>query len=103
MEAESSADRAPRSAADVDQGRDMTITIRVPAIDPDLRQWLCDFFPGRALLRVLSNPPDELLEHSRNARRERLLMVRSFVDALIEDTERPRTRNRTGARRVEID
>ncbi len=103
MEAESSAERAPRGDPDLDQAREMTITIRLPAIDPELRRWMCDFFPGRALLRVLSNPPDELLEHSRNARKERLLMVRSFVDALIEDTERPRTRNRSGARRVEID
>src|SRR4051794_26011633 len=101
MEAESNTERVSGGAADSD--RDMTITIRLPAIDPELRQWFCDYFPGRALLRVLSNPPDELLEHRRNARRERLLAVRSLVDALIADTDRPSPHTRTGARRVEID
>jgi hypothetical protein len=103
MEAESRAERAARGAADTDQDRDVTITIRLPSMDPELRQWFCDFFPGRALFRVLSNPPDEVLEHSRNARRERLLAFRSFVDALIEDNDRPRSRQRSGTRRVEID
>ncbi len=102
MEAETPAERAARGADERDQERE-TITIRLPRLDPELRQWLCDFFPGRALFRVLMNPPDELLEHARNARRERLLAVRSLVDALIEDTDRPRSRNRPRARRVEIE
>ncbi len=102
MEAESPAERAARGAEEHDQDR-ATITIRLPRMDPELRQWLCGFFPGRALLRVLTDPPEEMLEHARNARRERLLALRSLVDGLIEDTERPRTRERTRPRRVEID
>jgi hypothetical protein len=94
--------RAEATVTDGDRDRETTITIRLPAIDPELRQWLCDFFPGRALLRVLTNPPPEVLEHSRNARRERLLAARSFVDALIEDAERPRA-SRRRVQRVEID
>ena len=102
MEAESNAERAARGAG-TEQDQDVTITIRLPALDPELRQWLCDYFPGRALMRVLSNPPEELLQHSRNARRERLLAFRSLVDALIADTEQARSRPRTRARRIEVD
>jgi hypothetical protein len=100
METESSAERARRLGDEAEQERD-TIIIRLPAIDPQLRQLLCDFFPGRALWRVLTNPPRETLDHARNARRERLLAVRSLIDALIEDTDQPRTRRR--AREVEIE
>jgi hypothetical protein len=100
METESSAERARRLGEEAGQERD-TIVIQMPAIDPEIRRLLCDFFPGRALLRVLANPPKETVEHARNARRERLLAVRSLVDALIEDTEQPRTRRR--AREVEIE
>jgi hypothetical protein len=100
METESSAERAHRPGDEADQDRD-TIVIRLPAIDPELRKLLCDFLPGRALWRVLTNPPQETVEHARNARRERLLAVRSLVDALIEDTDQPRPRRR--AREVEIE
>jgi hypothetical protein len=100
MERESSAERESRRTDEVEQDRD-TIVIKLPAIDPELRQFLCDFFPGRALWRVLNHPPKNALEHARNARRERLLAMRSFVDALIEDTDRPRQSRR--ARQVEID
>jgi len=59
-----------------------------------------EMVPGRALLSVLRNLPDEFIEHSRNARRDRLLALRSLmdaliVDALIEDAERPRHRRRS--------
>jgi hypothetical protein len=97
---ESSAERARRTGDEATQERD-TIVIQLPAIDPQLRRLVSDFLPGRALLRVLTNPPPETLEHVRNARRERLLALRSLVDALIEDTDRPQTRRR--AREVVIE
>jgi hypothetical protein len=58
--------------------------------------------PGQALLRVLRDLPDDVVTHARAARRERLLAVRSFIDALIEDTERPRERSRR-ASEIEIE
>jgi hypothetical protein len=100
MDNESRADAGTRPADAGGRDRD-TIVIQIPAIDPELRQLLCDFFPGRAVLRLLSNPPKEAIEHARNARRERLLAMRSFIDALIEDTDHPRAPRR--AREVRID
>jgi hypothetical protein len=64
-----------------------TIVIRLPDIDPNLRDWLLDMIPGRGLLRVLGDLPEDVVTHSRNARRERLLAVRSFIDALIDEPE----------------
>jgi hypothetical protein len=100
METESSADRTGRTGEAGDRERE-TIVIQIPAIDPELRQLLCDFFPGRALMRLLANPPADVIDHARNARRERLLAIRSAVDALISDTDQPQRPRR--ARRVEID
>ncbi|HZT08243.1 MAG TPA: hypothetical protein VFC51_14560 [Chloroflexota bacterium] len=77
------------------------IVIQFPRIDPGLRDLLLDFIPGRALLRALSRPSDEMILHARNARRERLLALRSLIDEMIEDTERPTPRRR--AREVEIE
>lgn len=77
------------------------IVIRIPRIDRELREALLDLIPGRALLRVLCNLPDEVLEHARGARRERLLALRSVIDALITETERPVRRRR--AQEVQIE
>jgi hypothetical protein len=73
----------------------------MPEFDPHLRDLLFEMLPGRALLSVLSDLPEEVVTHTRNARRERLLALRSVIDALIEDTERPPRRRR--AEEVEID
>jgi hypothetical protein len=73
----------------------------MPEFDPHLRDLLFEMLPGRALLSVLSDLPEEVVTHTRNARRERLLALRSVLDALIEDTERPPRRRR--AEEVEID
>ena len=107
MEAESRPGRR-RRAEDEEEGRSPrerregdTIVLRLPQIDPELRDWLWEMLPGRALLRVLRDMPDDVVVHARNARRERLLAMRSFIDALIEDTERPRRRRR--AREIEIE
>ena len=81
------------------RGRD-TVVIRLPEIDPELRAWFREMLPGRSLFRVLRDPPDDVIAHVRNARRERLLAIRSLVDALIEDAERPRTRR---SREIEIE
>ncbi|MEA2638854.1 MAG: hypothetical protein QOF51_248 [Chloroflexota bacterium] len=108
MEAEPGAERRHRTrrvSTDEEKDRDRdrdTIVIRFPDIDPELRQWFRDMMPGRALFRVLRELPDEFVEHSRNARRERLLAVRSLVDALIEDAEQPRP-SRRRSREIEID
>jgi len=104
MEAEPRAEGRREEADEALRGRRRardTIVIRLPAIDPELRDWLCDMIPGRALLRVLQDLPEDVVTHVRNARRERLLAVRSLIDALIEDAERPRRRHR--AQEIEIE
>jgi len=90
----------PEDSAETRRRHD-SIVIQFPRIDANLRDLLMEMIPGRALFRVLSNPPDEVLAHTRNARRERLLALRSLIDGLIEDTERPAPRPR--AREVEIE
>jgi hypothetical protein len=77
-----------------------TLASRMP-VDPKLRTWLLDMLPGQPLLRLLRNFPDDALDHMRNARREQLMAVRSVVDALIADAERPRRRG--PAREIEIE
>lgn len=77
------------------------IIIQLPEIDPALCDLVTEMLPGRALMRVLRDLPDDLILHTRNARRERLLAMRSLIDALIEETERPVARRR--AREVEIE
>ena len=79
-----------------------TITLRLPRLDPELRSFLFDMLPGRALFRVLGELPDDVLSHARNARREQLLALRSLVDALIQETERPR-RPEPRVREIEIE
>jgi hypothetical protein len=79
-----------------------TIVIRLPEIDVNLRDWLFEMIPGRAFLRVLSDLPEDVLTHSRNARRERLLAMRSFLDAMIEEADRPIQR-RGPAREIEVE
>ena len=90
-----------QEAAEPDAGRRDTIVIRLPEINAHLRDLILDMLPGRALLRMLSDLPEDVVTHTRNARRERLLALRSMIDALIEDTERPPRRRR--AEEVEID
>jgi hypothetical protein len=70
------------------------ILIRLPRLEPGLKDLLLDMVPGRGLMRVLCHPPEEALTHARNARRERLLALRSLIDGLIEETERPAQRGR---------
>lgn len=94
MEAETGGERPRSRRASVETDRDAVI-IRLPRIDPEAWNWFLDMIPGRGLLRVLSDPPDEFFQHARNARRERLLAVRSVIDALIEDTEQGRGRRST--------
>jgi hypothetical protein len=78
------------------------IVIRLPDFDPNLRDLLFEMIPGRGLLRVLSDLPEEVVTHTRNARRERLMAMRSFLDALIDDSERqPRGRRR--AQEIEVE
>ena len=63
----------------------------------DLPQWF-----HRGLLRVLSDLPEGVVTHTRNARRERLMAMRSLLDALIDDSERePRSRRR--AQEIEVE
>lgn len=107
MEAESRAESRGRAGRSEDERRGEgrrrrdRIVIQLPEIDPALRDLFTEMLPGRALMRVLRELPDEVVLHTRNARRERLLAMRSFIDALIEETERPVTRRR--AREVEIE
>jgi len=75
--------------------------LHLPQVDPELREWIRGILPFRSLLRVLRDPPEDVLAHARAARRERLLAVRSMIDALIEDTERPLPSRR--AREIEIE
>lgn len=86
--------RSPRGAAD-------EFVIRIPRPDPETLDWLLDFIPGRALVRVLSHPPEEFRRHALAARKERLLAMRSVLDALIEQTDRPPRHTR--AREVPIE
>jgi len=84
-----------------DASRRDTIVIRLPEINAHLRDLILEMLPGRALLRLLSDLPEDVVIHTRNARRERLMALRSMIDALIEDAERPPRRRR--AEKVEID
>jgi hypothetical protein len=93
--------RAQAEAEPSDAGRRDTIVIRLPEINPHLRDLILEMLPGRALLRVLSDLPEEVVTHTRNARRERLMAIRSIIDALIEEAERPPRRRR--AQEVKID
>jgi hypothetical protein len=86
---------------EVSSRRRGSIVIRLPEFDSHLRDFILEMLPGRALLSVLSELPEEVVTHTRNARRERLLALRSVIDALIDDTERPPRRRR--AQEVEID
>ncbi len=96
MARETSAEAPTNSARPRD-----SIVIQFPKIDPGLRDFLLEMIPGRALFRVLSNMPDEVLVHTRAARRERLLALRSLIDGLIEENEQPLPHRR--AREVEIE
>jgi hypothetical protein len=98
----------PRASAEGRSRRDETATspresivIQMPRISPALRDFLFEMIPGRALFSVLSNLPDDVVIHSRNARREQLLALRGLIDGLIEETERPAPRRH--AREVEIE
>ena|SRR5438309_5179580 len=107
MESGPSAERRTRAEAATEEGRSGsrrrdTIVIRLPEIDANLRDWFLDMVPGRGLLRVLADLPEEVVVHTRNARRERLLAVRSFLDALIEETEQPPKR-RGRAQEIEVE
>ncbi len=107
METESRGERRRRVEVEEEEGRTEarrrdTIVIRLPEFDANLRDLLFEMIPGRGLLRVLSDLPEEVITHTRNARRERLLAMRSVLDALIEDTERaPRGRHR--AQEIEVE
>lgn len=90
-----------RRAAETERAARDTIVIRLPRIEPALRDFLLDVIPGRALMRVLCDPPEEMVAHVRNSRRERLLALRSVIDAMIQETERPQPRRR--AREVQIE
>jgi len=82
--------------------RSNDIVIRLPDFDPNLRDLLFEMIPGRGLLRVLSDLPEGVVTHTRNARRERLMAMRSLLDALIDDSERePRSRRR--AQEIEVE
>ena len=78
------------------------LVIRFPKLDSEAWNSFLDLLPGGGLLRILSHPPQEFVAHARGARRERLLAIRSLLDALIEETERPHA-GRGRAREVRID
>lgn len=107
METGPRTERQRRADDDAEEGRAEarrrdTIVIRLPDIDPNLRDWLLDMIPGRGLLRVLGDLPEAVVTHSKNARRERLLAVRSLIDALIDETEStPRRSGRAQEIKVE--
>ncbi|HEY3118974.1 MAG TPA: hypothetical protein VGK54_19700 [Chloroflexota bacterium] len=88
----------PRRSA---RGQSNDFVFRIPRPDPETLDWLLDLLPGRALMRVLSHPPDEFRQHALAARKERLLAVRSMLDALIDETDRPP--GRSPARQVPIE
>ena len=100
MEPQASAERRARRDDTVTTTRD-SIVIQFPRLNPVLRDFLIDMIPGRALFNALTNPSDDVIIHTRNARREQLLALRSLIDSMIEDTERPAPRRR--AREVEIE
>ena len=93
MEAEEGDERGNERRGRVHATRDRVV-IELPRIDPGLKELFMDLIPGRAILRVLTNPPEEVVTHTRNARRERLLALRSLIDGLIEETDRPAPRSR---------
>lgn len=102
MEADEPQDSSRRfRAGGIEANRD-AITIRLPKVDSEVWNSLLDLLPGRGLLRVLSDPPEELVSHLRAARKERLLAIRSVLDALIEDTERTEAGHRP-ARELKIE
>ena len=106
MESGPRAERRQRVEAEGDEDRPQarrrdTIVIRLPEFDPNLRDLLFEMLPGRGLLRALTNLPEDVVTHTRNARRERLLAMRSFLDALIDDADRPPTR-RGPAQEIEV-
>jgi hypothetical protein len=93
-----------RRATESERAASDTIVIRLPRIEPALRDLFLDMLPGRALLRVLCDPPEQMVAHVRNSRRERLLALRSVIDALIQETERPpASGGRRRAREVPIE
>ena len=97
--------RSVEVETDEDLGREQrrdTIVIRLPEINANLRDFLLDMIPGRNLLRVLTDLPEDVVTHSRNARRERLMAVRSLIDALIEDTEQA-PRHKGPAREIPVE
>jgi hypothetical protein len=100
MEPQASAERRSRREEPASSTRD-SIVIQLPRMNPVLRDLLIEMIPGRALFNVLSNLPDDVIVHTRNARREQLLALRSLIDGMLEEAERPAPRRR--AREVEID
>jgi len=93
--------RTRRTEEETERKEGEPIVLQLPQIDPELREWIRGMLPFRSLLRILRDPPDEVLSHARAARRERLLAVRSVIDVLIEDTDRPLPSRR--AREIEIE
>ncbi len=100
MQTGEGAERGDKGGGRVHATRD-SITIELPRLDPGLREFISEMVPGRALLRVLTHMPEDVITHTRNARRERLLALRSLIDGLIEETDKPAPRQR--AREVEIE
>jgi hypothetical protein len=100
MEQQAGAERRGRHADTVTATRD-SIVIQFPRLNPALRDFLIEMLPGRSLFNVLANVPDDVIIHTRNARREQLLALRSLIDGMIEESERPAPRRR--AREVEIE
>jgi hypothetical protein len=93
--------RSRRSEEETEGKEGETVVLHLPQIDPELKEWIRGMLPLRSLLRVLRDPPEEMLTHARAARRERLLAIRSVIDTLIEDAERPLPSRR--AREIEIE
>jgi hypothetical protein len=107
MESGPRAERRQRVEPEGDEDRGQarrrdTIVIRLPEFDPNLRDLLFEMIPGRSFLRALSDLPEDVVTHTRNARRERLLAMRSFLDALIDDADRP-TAHRGPAQEIEVE
>ena len=80
-----------------------TIVIRLPNFNPNLRDLLFEMIPGRGLLRALSDLPEDVVTHTRHARREQLLAMRSLLDALIQDAEQTPLRRRGRAQEIEVE
>jgi len=101
MEAEAEArDERGKRRGSVRADRD-TIVIELPKIDPKLRNFLLEMIPGRALFKVLCNPPEDVITHTRNARREQLLAIRSLIDGMLDEGQSAKPRGR--AREVNIE